>query len=155
VRYELFLDVRHDVFRIVLGLADRHLFILDVYGIERKDFFEAVVVPIFIEDNEDAGLKVVVGLHVYLDAAHDDNLSVLDELLDVDDLQDVVADMLEHYVRDFGGIIFSRCNALLVFVAEEFDVVHLAVARQNLGRRWLLQVLYRFVCANAGTAGSR
>jgi hypothetical protein len=52
-------------------------------------------------------------------------------------------------------MIFSRCNALLVFVAEEFDVVHLAVARQNLGRRWLLQVLYRFVCANAGTAGSR
>jgi len=98
-------------------------------SIVAEELVKHVVSPVIVNEAEDAGFEVVVWLCVDLDAAHHYDLSVLDELVIVDDTCNIVADMLEHDVRDFGGMIFSRCNALLVFVAEEFDVVHLDVVR--------------------------
>lgn len=66
-----------------------------------------VVGSILIDHAEDARFEVVVGLHVDLDAAQDDNLSSLGELSGVDNVEDVVADVIVQDVRDFSWFIFG------------------------------------------------
>lgn len=110
---------------------------------------------ILIEHAEDSRFEVVIWLHVNLNTAHDYDFALLNELLVVDNLQDVVADVFEHNVRDLCGLVRGCTNAVLVIVDQSLDVVHLAVTCHNIysGRRG--EVLDGTVCPKGSSTSSR
>ena len=114
-----------------------------------------VVGSILIEHAEDSWLEVVIWLYVNLDAAHDDDFALLNELLIVDNLQDVVADVFEHHVRDLCGLVRGCTNAVFMIVDQRLDVVHLAVTSHDIDSGRHFEVLDGTVRTQGSSTSSR
>ena len=151
MRSESFLDILDNTMHVIPVSSHWNGLILDTNLVVRKQLFEMIVGSMVVENNEDTWFEVVVRLDVDLDAAQECNLSVLDELLVVDYVHNVVADMLEHNICDLSGCVGRGSNAGFVFVEELFDIVHLTVARQYAHLRKRVHVLNSFISAETGT----